>query len=177
MTKEDKLSIINELSEKFKETTHFYVTDSSGLSVAEINDFRRKCFEKGIEYRVVKNTLIRKALENLEADFSPFYNEGVLKGFSGIMFSNENASTPARILKEYKKKDKEKNPSLKAASIDYDLFIGADQLETLSNLKSKQELIGEVIGLLQSPVSNVMGALMSGQHKLAGIVKTLQERS
>jgi large subunit ribosomal protein L10 len=177
MTKEDKLSIINELSEKFKETSHFYVTDTSGLTVAEINDFRRKCFEKGIEYRVVKNTLIKKALDNLDADFTSFYDEGVLKGFSGIMFSDENANSPAKILKEYKKKDKDKNPSLKAASIDYDLFIGADQLETLSSLKSKQELIGEVIGLLQSPVSNVMGSLMSGQHKLAGIVKTLQERS
>lgn len=177
MTKEDKLSIINELSEKFKETSHFYVTDTSGLTVAEINDFRRKCFEKGIEYRVVKNTLIKKALDNLDADFTSFYDEGVLKGFSGIMFSDENANSPAKILKEYKKRDKDKNPSLKAASIDYDLFIGADQLETLSSLKSKQELIGEVIGLLQSPVSNVMGSLMSGQHKLAGIVKTLQERS
>jgi large subunit ribosomal protein L10 len=177
MTKEDKLAIINELSDKLKETTHFYVTDTSGLSVAEINDFRRKCFDKGIEYRVAKNTLIKKALDKLEADFTPFYNEGVLKGFSGIMFSNENANSPAKILKEYKKKDKDRNPSLKAASIDYDLFIGADQLETLSSLKSKQELIGEVIGLLQSPVSNVMGSLMSGQHKLAGIVKTLQERS
>lgn len=177
MTKEDKLSIINELSEKLKETSHFYVTDTSGLTVAEINDFRRKCFEKGIEYRVVKNTLIKKALDNLEADFTPFYDEGVLKGFSGIMFSDENANSPAKILKEYKKKDKERNPSLKAASIDYDLFIGAEQLETLSSLKSKQELIGEVIGLLQSPMSNVMGSLMSGQHTLAGIVKTLQDRS
>ncbi len=177
MTKEDKLSIINELSEKLKETSHFYVTDTSGLSVAEINDFRRKCFEKGIEYRVVKNTLIKKALDNLEADFTPFYDEGVLKGFSGIMFSDENANSPAKILKEYKKKDKDRNPSLKAASIDYDLFIGAEQLETLSSLKSKQELIGEVIGLLQSPMSNVMGSLMSGQHTLAGIVKTLQDRS
>ncbi len=177
MTKEDKLSIINELSEKLKETSHFYVTDTSGLTVAEINDFRRKCFEKGIEYRVVKNTLIKKALDNLEADFTPFYDEGVLKGFSGIMFSDENANSPAKILKEYKKKDKDRNPSLKAASIDYDLFIGAEQLETLSSLKSKQELIGEVIGLLQSPMSNVMGSLMSGQHTLAGIVKTLQDRS
>lgn len=177
MTKEDKLSIINDLSEKLKETSHFYVTDTSGLTVAEINDFRRKCFEKGIEYRVVKNTLIKKALDNLEADFTPFYDEGVLKGFSGIMFSDENANSPAKILKEYKKKDKDRNPSLKAASIDYDLFIGAEQLETLSSLKSKQELIGEVIGLLQSPMSNVMGSLMSGQHTLAGIVKTLQDRS
>lgn len=177
MTKEDKLSIINDLTEKFKGTTHFYVTDTSGLTVAEINDFRGKCFEKGIEYRVVKNTLIKKALDNLEADFTPFYDEGVLKGFSGIMFSDENANSPAKILKEYKKKNKDRNPSLKAASIDYDLFIGAEQLETLSSLKSKQELIGEVIGLLQSPMSNVMGSLMSGHHKLAGIVKTLQERS
>jgi large subunit ribosomal protein L10 len=177
MTKEDKLSIINGLTEKLKETTHFYVTDTSGLTVSEINVFRGKCFEKGIEYRVVKNTLIKKALDNLEADFTPFYDQGVLKGFSGIMFSDANANTPAKILKEYKKKDKDRNPSLKAASIDYDLFIGAEQLETLSSLKSKQELIGEIIGLLQSPVSNVMGSLMSGQNTLAGIVKTLQDRS
>ena len=177
MTKEDKLSIINELTEKFKENSHFYVTDTSGLTVAEINDFRRKCFENGIEYRVAKNTLIKKALEALEADFTELYDEGVLKGSSGIMFSEENANAPAKILKEYKKIDKEKNPNLKAASIDYDLFIGAEQLDALSKLKSKQELIGEVIGLLQSPVNNVLGSLMSCQNKLAGIVKTLQERS
>ena len=177
MTREEKLSIINELAEKFKDNNHFYVTDTSGLTVAEINDFRRKCFDKGIEYRVAKNTLIKKALETLEADFTSFYDKGVLKGSSGIMFSEENANSPAKILKEYKKTDKDKNPSLKAASIDYDLFIGADQLDALSKLKSKQELIGEVIGLLQSPVNNVLGSLMSGQNKLAGIVKTLQERS
>lgn len=177
MTKEEKLEIINDLADKFKENSHFYVTDTSGLTVAEINEFRKKCFEKGIEYRVVKNTLIKKALDTLDADFTEIYDNGVLKGFSGIMFSKENANSPAKILKEYKKKDKEKNPNLKAASIDYDLFIGADSLEQLSNLKSKQELIGEIVGLLQSPAKNVVSALQSGEHTLAGLVKTLQERS
>ena len=176
MTRAEKAQIIDDLTEKFKNNSNFYIANTSGLSVAEVNDFRRKCFSKGISYQVVKNTLIKKALENIDGDFSAL-NDKALKGTSGIMFSTENPNAPAKILKEYKKKDKESNPSLKAASIDYDLFIGSEHLETLATLKSKEELIGEVIGLLQSPVNNVLGALMSGQHKLAGIVKTLQERS
>lgn len=175
MTRAEKAEIINELSEKFKDNGSFYFTDASGFTVAEVNDFRRKCFEKGIEYRVVKNTLIRKALESIDADFSSL-DDDVLTGFSGVMFSKENANLPAKVIKDFKKTDKDSRPKLKGASIDFDLFIGEDQLETLSKLKSKQELVGEVIGLLQSPAKNVVSALQSGGNTIAGLVKTLSER-
>jgi large subunit ribosomal protein L10 len=174
MTKEEKINIVNELSAKLKETNFFYVTDTSGLTVAEINDFRRLCFNKGIEYQIVKNTLIKKALDTLDTDYSEFYE--VLKGVSGIMFSKENANVPAKVIKEFKKNDKDERPKLKGASIDTDLFIGEQHLDALSKLKSKDELIGEVIGLLQSPAKNVISALNSGGSTIAGLVKTLSER-
>lgn len=175
MKKEDKAVIIEELSGKFKDNMSFYFTDASGFTVAEVNDFRRKCFENGIEYKVVKNTLIKKALENIDADFSEL-NESALKGFTGVMFSGENASAPAKLIKEFKKKDSQERPKLKGASIEYDLFIGEDQLAALSKFKSKQELIGEIIGLLQSPAKNVISSLQSGGQTLSGLVKTLSER-
>ncbi|MEN7548254.1 50S ribosomal protein L10 [Rapidithrix thailandica] len=178
MTKEEKKQLVGKLSEKLSNTDYFYITDASGMTVAEINDFRSLCFEKGVEYRVVKNTLIQKALETLETDYTDF-NNNVLKGFSGIMFSPEVGNLPAKILKEYRKKSGKKDdprPLLKGASIDSDLFIGDENLDTLSNLKSKQELIGEIIGLLQSPAKNVVSALQSGGDTLAGLVKTLAER-
>ncbi|MEQ9304651.1 MAG: 50S ribosomal protein L10 [Marinoscillum sp.] len=174
MTREDKAQLIAGLTEKLQQTDHFYITDTSGLSVAQINKFREMCFNKGIEYRVVKNTLIKKALDNLETDYSEL--DDVLKGFSGIMFIQENANLPARVIKDFKKEDKNQRPKFKAASIDSDIFIGEDQLDALSNLKSKQELIGEVITLLQSPAKNVISALQSGGDTLAGLVKTLSER-
>lgn len=176
MTREDKALYIDELKEKFSNNGHFYITDASGLSVAEVNNFRRKCFEKGIEYKVIKNSLIRKALESLEGDFSPL-NKTALKGFSGVLFSKEDAKAPAKLIQDFKKADKNNRPKLKAASIESDLFIGEQHLETLTSLKSKAELVGEIIGLLQSPAKNVLGALQSGQHKLAGIVKTLSEKN
>ena len=176
MTKAEKAVVIQELSEKFKETSNFYFTDASGLTVAEVNNFRRKCFENGVEYKVVKNTLIRKALETVDADFSSL-NDEVLTGFSGVMFTGaESANLPAKIIKEFKKADKSDRPKLKGASIDYDLFIGEQHLDTLASLKSKNELIGEIIGLLQSPAKNVVSALQSGGQTLSGLVKTLSER-
>lgn len=174
MTREEKAQVIAGLTEKFQQTDHFYITDTSGLSVADINKFRGMCFSKGIEYRVVKNTLIKKALQNLDTDYSGLDN--ALKGFSGIMFINENANVPAKVIKDFKKEDKHQRPKFKAASIDSDIFVGEDQLEVLYKLKSKQELIGEVITLLQSPAKNVISALQSGPNILAGLVKTLSER-
>ena len=174
MTREDKAQLISDLTTKFKETDHFYIADTSGLTVAEINKFREMCFNKGVEYKLVKNTLIKKALENVDGDFSSL--DDVLKGTSGIMFVNEAANAPAKIIKDFKKGDENDRPKFKAASIDSDLFIGEDQLGALASLKSKQELIGEVITLLQSPAKNVVSLLQSGEHKLAGIVKTLSER-
>ncbi|MEO9967633.1 MAG: 50S ribosomal protein L10 [Reichenbachiella sp.] len=176
MTRAEKAVVIKELSEKFKETSNFYFTDASSLTVAEINDFRQKCFDNGVEYKVVKNTLIRKALETVDADFSSL-NDEVLTGFSGVMFTGaESANLPAKIIKEFKKADSADRPKLKGASIDYDLFIGEEHLSTLATLKSKKELIGEVIGLLQSPAKNVVSALQSGGTTLSGLVKTLSER-
>jgi len=175
MRKEDKAVIIEEISEKFKSNMSFYFTDASGFTVAEVNDLRRKCFEKGIEYKVVKNTLIKKALEKLDQDVS-LLNDEVLKGFTGIMFSGENASEPAKLIKAFKKNDSQDRPKLKGASIEYDLFIGEDQLGALSAFKSKNELIGEVIGLLQSPAKTVISSLQSGQNTIAGLVKALSER-
>ncbi|NQZ74798.1 MAG: 50S ribosomal protein L10 [Ekhidna sp.] len=174
MTREDKAQLISDLAEKFKETDHFYIADTSGLTVAEINKFRQMCFNKGVEYKLVKNTLIKKALENVEGDFSSL--DEVLKGTSGVMFVNETANVPAKIIKEFKKGDSKDRPKFKAASIDSDLFIGEDQLGALASLKSRQELIGEVVTLLQSPAKNVLTLLQSGEHKIAGIVKTLSER-
>jgi len=156
MTREEKVQLVSDLTEKFKETDHFYITDVSGLTVAEVNKFREMCFRKDVEYKMVKNTLIRKVLENIEGDFSPLNK--VLKGTSGIMFVNENANAPARIIKDFRKEVPKERPAFKAASIDSDLFIG------------------EVITLLQSPAKNVLSLLQSGEQKLAGIVKRLSER-
>lgn len=176
MKKEDKAVVIQELSEKFKETANFYFTDASGLTVEEVNNLRRKCFESGVEYKVVKNTLIRKALETVDGDFTGL-NDEVLKGFTGIMFTSaESANVPAKVIKDFKKTDKDERPKLKGASIDYDLFIGEQHLDMLSKLKSKNELIGEVIGLLQSPAKNVISSLQSGGQTLSGLLKTLSER-
>jgi large subunit ribosomal protein L10 len=175
MTKEQKAEIIAELTERFASNNYFYITDAAGMTVEQINNFRRTCFNKGIEYKVYKNTLISKALETLDADYTAF-NTSVLKGASGILFSPESGNAPAKLLKEFYKGGINK-PVLKGASIDQSLFVGSDQLETLVNVKSKAELIGDVIGLLQSPAKNVVSALQSGGNKLAGIIKTLSEKN
>lgn len=175
MTREEKTVVIEDLVQKFADNSHFYITDASGMTVAETNELRRLCFEKGIEYSVFKNTLIQKALERMESDYTPF-NESVLKGFSGVMFSVENANAPAKLIKEFRKKSGSESPLLKGASIDTDLFIGEENLDTLSKLKSKAELIGEVITLLQSPAKNVISGLQGAGGKLSGILQTLSER-
>lgn len=175
MNREEKSAIIDELIEKFKSINYFYITDASGMSVAQVNKFRELCFKKGVEYKVVKNTLIKKALDKLDTDYTPF-DESVLKGFSGIIFSPEAGNAPAKLLKEYRKNTGGEKPLFKGASIDTDLFIGENQLSALSELKSKDELIADIIFLLQSPANNVVSALTSGKSKLAGIVKTLSER-
>jgi large subunit ribosomal protein L10 len=174
MTREEKAQIIDELSQKFADNAHFYITDASGLTVAQVNAFRRLCFKSGVEYRVYKNTLIQKALEKQEgADFSPLF--GVLKGFSGVIFSKEAGNIPAKVIKEYQAK-LEGKPGLKGASISSDLFIGKENLNMLSELKSKNELIGDVIAMLQSPAKNVISALLSSKNTVAGLVKALEER-
>jgi len=176
MTRDEKTAIIKDLKQKFAETPYFYIVDASGFLVAQDNNLRRACFNAGIEYRVVKNTLIKKALEALDTDYTPFVSEKVLKGYSAIMFSKEVGNKPARLIKDFRKKNNTEKPILKGASIDSALFIGDNQLDALSNIKSKTELLGEIIGLLQSPAQNVIGALKGQGSKIAGILKTLEER-
>jgi large subunit ribosomal protein L10 len=176
MTREEKAQIIEELSEKFANNAHFYITDATGFTVAQVNNFRRLCFKSGIEYKVYKNTLIQKALEKQEGtDFSPLFK--ALHGFSGVMFSKESGNLPAKVIKEFRIK-LEGKPVLKAASINSDLFVGDENLNMLSELKSKNELIGDVIALLQSPAKNLISALTSSSNnKVAGLVKALEERA
>jgi large subunit ribosomal protein L10 len=175
MTREEKAQIIEELAEKFANNAHFYITDATGFTVAQVNNFRRLCFKSGVEYRVYKNTLIRKALEKQEGtDFAPLFK--TLHGFSGVIFSKEVGNTPAKVITEFRKK-LEGKPVLKGASINSDLFVGDENLKLLAELKSKNELIGEIIGLLQSPAKNVVSALLSSKHTVAGLVKTLEGRA
>jgi large subunit ribosomal protein L10 len=174
MTREEKAQIIEELSGKFANHAHFYITDASGFTVAQVNNFRRLCFKSGIEYKVYKNTLIRKALEKQAGtDYAPLFK--ALHGFSGVMFSKESGNLPAKVIKEFRVK-LEGKPVLKAASINSDLFIGDENLTMLSELKSKNELIGDVIAALQAPAKNVVSALLSGKNTVAGLVKALEER-
>lgn len=174
MTRKDKVQAIEVLKKKFENNDFFYLTDSSSMTVGEINDLRRACFEKGIEMQVVKNTLAIKALESAGEDknYSGLYES--LKGPTTILFS-ETANLPAKVIKDYRKKGL--RPVLKAAYIGSSIYTGDDQLGTLASLKSREELIGEVILLLQSPMKNVIGALNSGGQKLAGLVKALEERA
>lgn len=174
MTKEEKAVIIDELKEKFANTTYFYITDASGMTVESVNKFRRFCFEKGIEYRVIKNSLIRKALETLETDYSSF-SKSVLKGFSGVLFANEIGNAPAKLLQEFRKQGNEK-PLLKGASIDSSLYVGEESLETLTKIKTRLEMISELVGMLQSPGQRLVSALQSSGSKLAGVLKTLSEK-
>jgi large subunit ribosomal protein L10 len=173
MKKQDKSVLIEELKEKFGQNPNFYLADSSALTVAQINNFRRICFEKGIEVLVVKNTLARKAMESFDEskNFASLYDS--LHGPTTLLFA-DTAKLPAQVIKEFRKNAEK--PVLKAAYVDTSIFVGDDQLEALINLKSKEELVGEIIGLLQSPAKNVISALKSGGSTIAGLVKTLQER-
>ncbi len=174
MTKAEKTAEIAVLQEKFSDSQFFYLTDSSTLTVGQINKFRRLCFEKNVEMRVVKNSLIRKALEAAPASkgYEGLYE--TLKGHTAVLFTS-NAKEPANIITEFRKDGSK--PALKAAYIDTAIFIGDDQLETLIKLKSKEDLVGEIIGLLQSPAKNVISALKSGGSTIAGLLKTLEERA
>ena len=169
MNREEKQQVIEELKKKFEEVPNFYMADTSGLTVEEVNALRRICFNRNIEMRVAKNTLIYKALNEEQQQGL----EKALKGQTALFFT-EISNAPAKVLKEFRK-DKER-PVLKAAYVEESIYIGDDQLTVLSELKSKNELIGDIIGLMQSPAKNVISALLSGKNKLAGIVKTLSER-
>lgn len=175
MNKEEKSLKIDELVQRFSESNIYYFTDASGLTVAEMVSFRKLCYERGVDYKVFKNSLIKKALQRLEAG-ADTWDRQILKGFTGIIFSRENGSVPAQLLLDFRKRGSKK-PLLKAAFIDKELYVGDKSLDALTRIKSKTDLIGEIIGLLQSPVRNVISALQSSQNKLAGIVKTLSDKT
>lgn len=174
MTRQEKAVAIEQLKNKLEGNTYFYLADTSSMTVAEMNALRRICFDRGIEISVVKNTLAQKAMESFpeERNYAEIF--GALKGTSAILFT-ETANLPARVIKEFRKDGAK--PQLKAAYIETAIFLGDDQLEVLANLKSKEELVGEIIGLLQSPAKNVVSALKSGGSTIAGLVKALEERA
>lgn len=171
MKREEKDEIINSLTEQLASFNNFYITDISSLTVEKANKLRRICFSKGVKLKVAKNTLIKKAMEKSGNTYESVFS--ALKGTSAIMFS-EMGNVPAKIIKEFRRESDK--PILKAAYIDSSVFIGDNQLDNLYNLKSKNELIGEIIGLLQFPAKNVISALQSGKNTLAGIVKTLSDK-
>lgn len=172
MRREDKNVIIDQLSEQINQYPHFYLTDTSTLNAADTSNLRRKCFEKEVKLVVVKNTLLKKALEKCEkADFSPLFDS--LVGSTSVMFA-EVGNVPAKLIKEFRK-TKEK-PVLKAAFVEESFYVGDNQINALASLKSKNELIADVIALLQSPAKKVISQLQSAPNTLAGVVKTLSER-
>jgi len=174
MTPAQKNEAIGLLKEKFSQYNNFYLTNTESLSVAQVNKLRRICFEQGVEMQVAKNTLIRKALESIDEErFKGTFDS--LHGVTALMFS-ENAKAPALLLSSFRSENKLEKPALKAAFVDGDVFEGEGQLEALKTLKSKNDLIGEIIGLLQSPAKNVISALNAG-NKLASLVKALEERA
>ena len=174
MTKEQKNEVIEVLKGKFSQYNNFYVTNTESLSVAQVNKLRRICFNKKVEMKVAKNTLIKKALEALDNErYSSVYDS--LHGVTALMFT-ESPKDPAIIISDFRRDSKGELPVLKAAFIDGDVFAGNDQLKTLVSLKSKQDLVGDIIGMLQSPAKNVISALNAG-GKLANLVKALEERA
>ena len=171
MKREDKQAIIDDLSEIIKKYPNFYVTDTAGLTVQNTTKLRRLCFAKGVKMRVAKNSLIQKAMEKTGNGYEGIYE--ALKGTSALLFS-DTGNVPAKIIKEFRKTSDK--PILKGAFVETAIFLGDNQLDTLVKIKSKNELIADIIFLLQSPARDVISALQSSGGKLAGIVKTLSER-
>lgn len=173
MRKENKQQLIESLTQQLKGNNNFYLTDVSTLNAVATSNLRRLCFKNGIKMQVVKNTLLRKAMENVDTNFEELY--GSLKGNTSIMFS-ESANAPAKLIKEFRSSTKSDLPILKCAYVEETSYIGNDQLDYLLAVKSKNELIADIIALLQSPVKNVVSALQSGGNNLSGILKTLSEK-
>ena len=171
MTREEKSQIIDELTAKLADNTSIYFTDISGLDAQNTNKLRRACFKANVKLLVVKNTLMAKAMSNSEKDFGEL--DQILKGNTSMMFS-DTGNAPAKVIKDFRKKNDK--PILKGAFVDEAIYLGDDYLEALVNIKSKEEVIGDIIGLLQSPAKNVVSALKSGGGKIAGILKTLSEK-
>ena len=171
MKRDEKNAIIDSLAEKLEEYSHFYLTDTAELNAADTSALRRKCFEKDILMVVVKNTLLKRALEKSETEYEELYD--VLKGSTSIMFSN-TGNDPAKLIKEFRKKHEK--PLLKAAYVEESIYIGDSELEALVAVKSKEELLGDLVALLQSPAKNVLSALQSGGSTIHGVLETLSQR-
>ena len=171
MTREEKSQVIEALTAELAESSNFYLTDLSGLDAVMTSQLRRACFKAKVKLSVVKNTLLEKAMEASEKDFGEL--PSTLKGNTSVMYS-ETGNAPAKVIKAFRKKSEK--PFLKGAYIEEAVYIGDDQLDMLADIKSKEELIGEIIGLLQSPAKNVVSALQSSGGKLSGIIKTLSQK-
>jgi len=171
MRREEKEVIIEDLAQRLNDAKHFYLTDISELNAEQTSNLRRKCFEKEISLLVVKNTLLRKAMEKSEGDFDDLYD--ILKDSTSIMFC-ETGNTPAKLIKEMRKTME--RPLIKAAFVEESIYIGDDQLDVLSNIKSKTELLGDLLMLLQSPATSLVSALASSGSQMAGALKTLSEK-
>ncbi len=171
MTREEKSQVIEELTTQLADNSNIYLTDISGLDAAATSRLRRACFKSNVKLAVVKNTLFEKAMEASDRDFGDLPT--ILKGNTSVMYS-ETGNAPAKVIKEFRKKSEK--PLLKGAFIEETTYIGDDLLDALVDIKSREELLGEIIGLLQSPAKNVISALKSSGETIAGIVKTLSER-
>ncbi|MBN2681409.1 MAG: 50S ribosomal protein L10 [Bacteroidales bacterium] len=171
MTREEKSKVVDGLVEKIQGATHFYLTDISALDAEKTGSLRRKCFENDITLIVAKNTLLKLALDRIQGDYDELYS--ALKGNTAIMLSN-TGNLPAKLIKDFRKTSD--RPVLKAAYVMESVYIGDNQIDALVNIKSREELIGDIVLLLQSPAKNVISALKSSGGKIAGIVKTLSER-
>jgi large subunit ribosomal protein L10 len=172
MTREEKSQVIEDLAGKLTDNNVIYLADISGLNASDTSNLRRACFKAGVKLAVVKNTLLAKAMESSDKDFGELPE--TLKGNTSMMLA-EVSNAPAKVIKEFRKGKREK-PILKGAYVEESVYVGDDQLESLVNIKSKEELIGEIIGLLQSPAKNVISALQSGGGKIHGILQTLSEK-
>ena len=172
MTREEKSKVIERLTTELAENTNIYMTDVSGLDASETSKLRRACFKANVKLSVVKNTLLSKAMESSEKDFGNL--DEVLVGNTALMYS-EVGNSPAKLIKQFRKKSE--RPLLKGASIEDAIYVGDDQVEFLANIKSREELIGDVITLLQSPAKNVISALQSSGSTISGVLKTLSENN
>lgn len=172
MTREEKSQVIQDLTAQLADTNTIYLADISGLDALTTSNLRRACFKANVKLAVVKNTLLSKAMEASDKDFGEL--QDILKGNTSLMIS-EAGNAPAKVIKEFRKKSKDR-PLLKGAYVEEAIYIGDDQLDALVNIKSREELIGDIVSLLQSPAKNVVSALQSGGGKLSGILKTLSEK-
>lgn len=173
MRREEKNAIIDDLTLKINNTNHFYLADISALNAADTSDLRRMCFENNIQLVVVKNTLLKRALDKSEGNFEELYD--TLIDSTSVMFT-ETGNIPAKLIREFRKATKLEKPLLKAAYVEESIYLGDDQLVLLSSLKSKEELIGDVLAALSGPMNNLLSALQSGSNNLAGALKTLAEK-